>query len=216
MRLRLLLLAAVSCLGAVPHAFADPIAISRGTVALASPFSGLDPPFGFELFGNDTAIAVETFAQGTPAVGAGTRVDLSTTVTPSQFLNHPLRETVNGAQFDVFLSGGLNFNATPFIVPATISGSFTTLFTMSGVLSGFSDRDRAGLPLFTANLAGHGTASLVSLRDTGGGSFLVGSTVFTFSPAPVSPTPEPRTLVMLVGGLACVAFLFRRRAVARM
>jgi len=56
----------------------------------------------------------------------------------------------------------------------------------------------------------------VSLRDTGGGSFLVGSTVFTFSPAPVSPTPEPRTLVMLVGGLACVAFLFRRRAVARM
>src|SRR6059058_6445504 len=59
MRLRLFLLAAVSCLGAVPYAFADPIEISRGTVALASPFSGLDPPFGFELFGNDTVITEE-------------------------------------------------------------------------------------------------------------------------------------------------------------
>jgi hypothetical protein len=175
----------------------------------------LDPPFGFELFGNDTDIFVETFAVGTVGATAGARVDLSTTVTPSQFINHPLPELVNGEQFDVFLSGALNFSVTPFIAPATISGSFSAPFTMNGVLSGFFDRDRAGVPLFTADLAGHGTASLLGLWDTGAGFLAVG-TVFTFSAAPVSPTPEPGTLVMLVGGLAFGALSLRRRAAARM
>jgi hypothetical protein len=214
MRLRVLMLVAVSCLGVAPHAFGDPIVITRGTVGLASPLSGLDPPFGFELFGNDTDIVVETFAVGAVGATAGARVDLSTTVTPWQFINHPLAELVNGEQFDVFLSGALNFNATPFIAPATISGSFSTPFTLSGVLLGFSNRDLAGVPLFTADLTGRGTASLVGLRDTGAGFLAVG-TEFTFSAAPVSPTPEPATLGLLVGALAFGALSLRRRAAAR-
>jgi len=215
MRLGLCLLVAGSCLGAASHAFADPIVITRGTVALASPFSGLDPPFGFELFGNDTDILVETFAVGAGGTTAGARVDLSTTVTPSQFISHALPELVNGAQFDVFLSGALNFNATPFIAPDTISGSFDTPFTMTGVLSGFFGAGHTSAPLFTANLAGHGTASLVAVRDIDGGFVVRGGTIFTFSPAPVSPTPEPETLVMLVSGLAFGALSLRRRAAAR-
>jgi hypothetical protein len=211
MRPRLFLLVAVGCLAAAPHAFADPIVITRGTVTLASPFSGVDPPFGFQLFGNDTVIAVETFDQGRVGAVAGEHVNLSTTVTPSVSITHPLHQTVNGAQFDVFLSGALNFNVTPFIAPATISGSFSAPFTMSGELSGFFDRDRAGVPLFTASLAGQGTASLVLVRDTGG-AFLASATEFTFSPAPVNATPEPGTLVMLISGLAFGALRFRRAA----
>src|SRR5437870_3631209 len=104
MKLRLLLLVAVSCLGAAKHTFADPITITRGTVALASSLSGLDPPFGFQLFGNDTVITVETLSQGRAGVTAGTRVDLSTSVSPTLSTFHPLPETINGTPFSVFLS----------------------------------------------------------------------------------------------------------------
>ena len=214
MRLRLSLLVAVSCLGAASQAFADAIVITRGTVFLSSPSSGLDPPFGFDLFGDDTAIAVVTFDVGRDGARAGQRVDLSMTVTPSQSFGFPLREIVNGAPFDAFLTGALNFNATPFIAPTTISGSFTTPFTMSGVLFGFPGRDRIGTPLFTVNLAGQGTASLDVVRDVGG-DFLARASVFTFSAAPVSATPEPGTLVMLVSGLTFGVWSLRRRAAAR-
>jgi len=214
MRLRLSLLVAVSCLVAASHALADPIEITRGTVALMSPISGLDPPFGFQLFGDGTAITMETFAVASGFARAGEPVDLSMTVTPSQSIGHPLPELLNGAPFDVFLTGALRFSATPFIAPATISGSFSTPFTLSGMLSGFSSRDHAGAPLFTANLTGQGTASLLVVRDVGG-DFLATGTAFTFSAPPVDATPEPGTLVLLVSGLAFGALSRRRRATAR-
>src|SRR4051794_14796150 len=76
-------LVTTALLALAPHAYADPITISRGTVTLGSPASGQNPPFGFELVGENTAINGETSGFGIGGGATGQVVDLSTPVMPS-------------------------------------------------------------------------------------------------------------------------------------
>lgn len=188
---------------------ADPVTVTAGSVVLGSPASGEDPPFGFSLTGGSTSIIGETFALGIAGVNPGQIVNLTTTVAPS-FVNHPLPETVDGVTYSAWLSGQMAFSVMPFAV----SGSaFTTPFTMTGVFSGFDNAQRTGTPLFTVNLTGAGTASLVGLEDIGDAYLVRGGTVFDFSQTDVSPTPEPSSLLLVAAGLvALVVQRFRNAA----
>ena len=102
-----------------PAAFADPIAITGGSVSLGALPFGSFPPFGVELFGNSTAIRAVTFNQASGFVTIGQPVDLSSSINISTSANSgPFDQLVEGAQFhDVLLQGTLNFAATPLFRP---------------------------------------------------------------------------------------------------
>lgn len=201
--LRLSIFALIPIIAFAAPAFADPITVTGGHVTLGSAASGQDPPFGFSLTGDSTSIVGETVGLGIDGFNPGQIVDLSTTVAPS-FVAHPLPETVDGVTYSAWLGGHMMFAATPF---APSASAFTTPYTMTGALSGFDNAQLTGMPLFTADLTGAGTASLVGLQDVGGRFLVRGGTVFAFSE--VSPTPEPSTTLLL--GVGLVGVVVRRR-----
>jgi hypothetical protein len=155
--------------------------------------------------GNSTAIEAVTFNQANGFVTVGRPVDLSSSINISTVATGPFDQLVEGAQFhDVVLQGTLQFVATPF-VPSP-GASNTAPFTMSGKLSIFdvSPFGDPGALLRTAALTGSGTAQLALDQDLGGGQFRSSGISFSFNPGPLSPTPDPSTLVLVSGGLLAV------------
>jgi hypothetical protein len=206
MKLRLVVLVSAVTLGlTTPAAFADPIVITGGSVSLGVLPFGPFPPFGVQLFGNNTAINALTFNQASGFVTVGRPVDLSSRIGISTSAhNGPFDQLIEGTQFhEVLVQGTLDFAATPFV--PSLGASNTTPFTMSGQLLIFDliPFERPGALLRTAELTGSGTAG-IGLGGLVGGSFTSSGLFFHFSPEPMSPTPDPSTLLLVSGGLLAV------------
>lgn len=206
MKMRLIVLVSAVTLGlTTPAAFADPIAITGGDLFIGGLPFGPFPPFGVELLGDSTVIRAVTFTQTSSFVTAGRPVDLSRSISISTSAGTgPFGQLVEGTQFhDVLVQGTLNFSATPFLPsPGAFS---TTPFTMSGKLSIFElvPFRGPGALLRTAELTGSGTAGLRLDRPIDV-SFSTSGFLYSFNPGPVSPTPDPSTLLLVSGGLAAV------------
>jgi len=184
-------------------------------VYTAAASTGYDPPFGFGLSGSQVSLGGVTYtlASGS-AVNIGDEINLSGTISVS---TDPLRigpsqQTVNGVTYgDVFLTGTLNFVATPATLLSNGTDAFNTPFTMNGSISLFHPDPltafRASEPFLTVPIGESGTASL-SLFPRGD-ILTEGSVLYHFAATPASPTPEPATLTLLGGGLV-IAVAARR------
>jgi PEP-CTERM motif-containing protein len=211
MKMRLIAVFAATVLFAAAPAFADPIVITGGSVSIGSLPFGPFPPFGVNLLGDGTDIGAVTFNEANGFVKVGQPISLSSTINISTIAFGPFDQVVQGVNFrDVLLQGTLNFAATPFIVSRGAAN--TTPFTMTGELSIFQlvPFQGPGALLLTAALTGSGTAGIGLAEDLGGGDFSTSGIGFSFSPAAVSPTPEPGTFVLVAGGLAAAVRRFKR------
>jgi hypothetical protein len=203
----LLCVTAVAMMYAAPQAFADPVLITGGSVFKAAIWTGSDPPFGFQLTGDGTALGGVTFSQAVGSfVKVGDTINLSDTISVSAdpFHTGPAQQQVAGVTYSgVFLQGTLHLAATPATLTAGDTDRFDTPFTMDGSIS-LSQPDpvhpgTAGELLLTTPIEGRGTASMFLTpvagmpRET--------SVSYNFAEAPVSATPEPTTLALLGGGL---------------
>jgi hypothetical protein len=210
-------LAAAAVMFTGTAAFADPIVITGGGVWLPAVWTGLDPPFGWDLTGARTSLGGITFSQtGGSFVQPGDPINLSNTLTVSAnpFRTGPFEQTVNGVTYSgVFLSGTLNFSATPGTVTSADSVGFDTPFTMDGSLSLFqgdaSNPFSPGSLLFTIPVEGRGTASLGLVPRAG---MMAGTSVsYAFADPAASPTPEPATLTLLGSGVLVMVDRARRK-----
>jgi len=86
MKMRLVVLVSTVTVGlTTPAAFADPIAITGGSVSIGALPFGPFPPFGVELLGNSTAIRAVSFDQASGFVRVGRPADLSSNVNISSY-----------------------------------------------------------------------------------------------------------------------------------
>src|SRR5207237_1531321 len=70
---------------------------------------------------------------------------------------HPFHVTANGDAYDAFLVGGGSFVTEPFLVPASAEFAFvpfSTPFSFTGTVQGFSTADHSGAPLFALQWIG--------------------------------------------------------------
>lgn len=217
-RLILVILAVVAASCTAVPAFADPIVITGGGISLPAIWTGLDPPFGWTLTGSGTSLGGITFAQdGGALVNVGDPINLSSTigVSASPFRTGPFSQTVNGVTYNsVFLSGTLNFSATPGrVTSADTTTGFQTPFTMDGSVSLFQGDPAQpfspGALLFTSPMTGRGTASMSLFPRAG--AFVSFGVSYTFADPAPDPTPEPATLALLGGGLVVAVGRARRK-----
>ena len=121
----------------------------------------------------DSRFVTELYSGSDAGFSGGANVDLSTTIPFSNGGNHPLLEVYHGQQFNAWVTGSMRIVARPFVAPhapASADGtyrSFTTTFTMTGTISGYATADRAGVPLFSADLTGSGTITSGPYRIIG-------------------------------------------------
>jgi hypothetical protein len=203
-------LAVVILILAVPAAFADPVIITGGSMSVASPSLGYDPPFPVRLTGEHTQIWGITYDFAPDSVNIGDVVHLSrTTNVTFRYGYSPLDQTVDGIELtDAVVRGTLHFVAPP----ATFTGDARGLrvpFTMDGVLSFFRHdfRDSDEL-LLTTTVRGSGTTSMGTrpLADF----FRVTFVTYAFEPVPPAPVPEPGTLALFGSGLVVALRGLRR------
>jgi hypothetical protein len=174
----------------------------------------MNPPFGFALIGPDLSFQSSFFnfvgASGT----AGSPMSLNGSVS---IQNPPFQTSavvVNGTPFSGIYPGGLlSFAAVPFVLPPgtdLATFQFTTPFTMTGNLEGFSDSLRATTPLFDVNVTGSGVAAVTGIVLGNGANATYLGQFVTYSFSPASPTPEPSS-VALCGAAGAALLLWRRR-----
>jgi hypothetical protein len=189
------------CLGIAGVAAANPVALTSGTIFL--------PPFGnsgsFALAGPGfSATGSGTFPTFLITFNAGQTLDLSQSIsiTPGSFDQGVI--TTGGVTYDGFARGDFQITAKPFVV-GDVSGTQTlsTTATLSGLVQLFA-HPTGSAPLLIEAVTGAGTIA-VTAQDQGGGHFVVRNDVLvTLGPAPVSPTPEPGSLLLFAIGLGAV------------
>lgn len=117
----------------------------------------------------------------------------------------------------VFLSGFIDLDGGSAVVPDT-DGPLPFMqrpFTLGpdSSIAGWSDFART-MPLFNFRLAGSGTVAMTAQRVGTSSIFDVQSLAWVFNAAPVAPTPEPGSTVLLLTGLGGLAIIWRRRTVS--
>src|SRR5262249_3340677 len=196
------------------RASGDPVLITGGGVTMVTPIQGQDPPFGFALVGPDLSFQSSFFDVGGAFGTAGSPMSLSSVIS---IRNPPFEKSsvrVNGTPFPgIYPGGSLSFAAVPFVLPpgtdfATFQ--FTTPFTMTGTLKGFSDSLRATTPLFDVTVAGSGVASVTGTVHGSGADAMYLARIVSYSFSPASPTPEPSS-VALCGVAGAALLIWRRR-----
>ena len=127
----------------------------------------------------------------------------------------PSPGSVGGRSFpDVILDGTMSFFGPSFPVgPLATNPTLTAPFTFSAMLRGFPSSAMDGAPLFENVFIGGGTATANYIITPGPGATLVRfrDVTYQFEPnVPVSPTPEPASVLLVVTGLAAAASRRRR------
>jgi hypothetical protein len=145
----------------------------------------------------------------------GSSFNLSATATPSDLQGGTW--TFDGQTHDsVYYGGTFTFSAGSVIVPDVSPGGEparpTTSFRFEGTLLGFADPSRTGTPLFSTELIGGGTASVVFLNFANAPGLHPDGYNYVFSD--VSATPEPASLLLFGSGMAWLAV--RRRGARRL
>lgn len=101
------------------------------------------------------------------------------------------------------------FNAFSSATVGSTGQSPEEPFTFSGELLDYpAGNAGVGTPIFFAPLSGSGVAR-ADFTSSGGGEFSARDITYQFS-VPVSPTPEPASLVLFAGGLIGLAAIRRR------
>ena len=210
-------LTAAAAICAVRPASADPLRITGGNLNSAAPWTGYDPPFGFELTGEQTSLGGITFTlTGLGFYNVGDVIDLSGafSISANPYRTGPFGQTVDGVRYDeVFLDGTVRLTAAPVALTNPDAPWIEAPFTMDGSISLFrgdpANIFQPGDPLGMFRIAGNGTASLslVPRGDLIAGSFVT----YSFAAAPPSATPEPGTLLLLGSGVAMTVNAVRRR-----
>jgi hypothetical protein len=150
-------------------AAADSIEITSGSATLYRDGS----LGGVTIASGDSHFASEHHVAALSAFAAGATVDLSTTIPFVNDGHHPLAVTYRGQQFpEAWLSGSMTIVAKTFVAPrlnggGSTSREFTTTFTMTGTVTGWSTPARTGTPLFSTRVSGGGTISAGPYRIVG-------------------------------------------------
>ena len=204
---RLSILACLIWVTAAP-AYADPILITGGSTFL--PWDGEGASGSFQ--GDGFSVNTEGAGGGVFVLSTGI-ANLDGTFSFTNFGgsgSHTWHVTVNGIEYDAFLSGSLAFDVIPVVIPAASAGSQLTLsapFSAAGRLIGTTAALGTGSVLFDVLLAGQGTAT-VHATAAQTNSFRTPGVLYEFAAAPTA-TPEPATLLLMGTGLAGV--MMRRR-----
>jgi len=199
-------------------AVADQVALSSGSGGF---YIGGDLS-SFELNGLDTQLQENSRLGGWDPMefAAGDSVSLNIKINASPVPNQPITQVVNGTTYhDVFLQGTLSIIGEPFIAPAGVEEerrTFSVSMTLTGQLSGFSNFQGTGTPVFSVSVFGTGRvfADRYMFLTTGDGQawrLLPGSTgSFKLTTDTSAPVPEPATMMLLATGLAGAGWRSRR------
>jgi len=193
---------------------ADPILVTAGGYSLDS-----TDPSGFAFHGQGFVLRGDVTSANSGALrtcfpcAPGTTIDMSVDASGlvGQWVNRPdLPVMFEGESYStVYYSGTLRFDAPGVTAPPFDQPNPTALlrspFTFSAQLSAFGDRGLTGVPLFTVNLIGSGTAR-VTLRRAGDEYRFVAQ---GYQFANLDPIPEPATLGLIGAGITLLGL--RRR-----
>ena len=180
---------------------ADPIRVTAG---LVSAFV-ISEPSGADLLGDGLRLGADGIGSAAQPSRVGELASLDGDFHFQPTVNL-LNVTVDGVPYRATLGGTLTFTTVPFVAPAPVDGlgNFTTPFTMSGHVTGFSGIGTDARELFSVDLSGSGTASARGVRFIDEvGVYLSRDTVvsYTFT-NDVAATPEPASLLLLGSGVA--------------
>lgn len=197
---------------------ADPIVVTSGSITV----SGLAGGPHFNLAGNNfsaTSLGGDTGNFG-PQSSCGPCVAGATVSAGGSWIGLQVggggTATVNGTSFtNVGWSGNLGVGGSTFVVPSVMNSvTITVPFTLTAHLNGCSGGCLINPTIFTVDLVGSGTASIV-LNFSGVDN--MGRPIFVFQTATFQfeEVPEPASILLFGGGLALLTAKLRRRFSSR-